>query len=428
MGCEQGLFRSACPFPASLLLVVIVLLINPGLGDRSEEEKRSKKLGVEKASIASGKVSMQQGEDDTNTSTVKMEEPDKAAEDFLNTMAYLTAKQGQLKTDQRDIRAKLDTEKRQKDEVEKKLRNVREDLETTRERKEVCANRIGKARKKLQGVSETYEVLIARADQAITCLRGFCKEAEKTFVYQIPMTAGGKENFEKLKQETDINAVNQDLTLPPPDVPGGTTKADGSIKDGTGFFKDINLATTQEGPTENVATTDGKESKTTEGKTFDDIKLSTTDKSPAENVATTGGTEGTTKGVDDNFFNKEAINLCEEGALDGNWSHGSATENYKGRSEMITGTNVVFADGHKEKYSCIFDASKGTKLTLNMTAEGNRSKFEGIVSNNGKLIEWNDFDYWHKENTAEVKQDGSSFFNEGSIDQYKQNVNGAVSS
>jgi len=366
MVCEQGVFRSArSQVPAALFLLVVVLLADPGLGDRSSEEKRNKKLAAEKASLLSGKV---------------LVEPDQATEDFLNTMTAITTRQRQLKKDQSHIQDKLVAERTQQKEFEEGLRNLQADLQSIRAREEICANRIVKAKAKLVSVSGTYEVLVARADQAITCLRGLCKEAEQTFVYQIPMANGGKENFEKLKQETNINAVNQDLTLPP-EATEGTTKA-----------------------VENVQTAD-----------IEDGKPSTTE-SPKENVAMMDGSESTTNwanGVGDNLLNKELTkaidansgqtqkNFCEEGALDGKWFHGNDSTNFNGKPETVTGTNVIFADGHAEKYSCIFDPSKGTEISFNMTVGGNLMTYEGKVSNNGKLIAWNDQDYWHKEDNAD---------------------------
>jgi len=433
-------------------------------------------------------------------------------------------------------------------------------------------------------MSGTYEVLIARAEQAITCLRGECKEAEQTFVSQIPMTNGGKEILEKLEKETDINAVNQDLTIPPRDAAGGTTQASAQtqnyLKDHTGFFNDIKISTTGNTPAQNVATKTQNGGITNDGGNFfnkealkdhlegntEDRKFSTTGKSPAENVATTNDKQSKTQNGGDNFFNHDALqkhmqddnskdtklstteksptkdfvnsgdhffdleaidkhrnaptgtvsrsegsngttpgapylahnpdsffapgaheklqevvggvthitttnmaiptqgdithipiwdhskdmfkseaseslkktsgqtknNFCEAGALDGKWSHGSKTENKGGNPEVLEGTKVVFADGHNEDYNCIFDPSKGTEITFTMTVGGNPTKFEGKVSDDGQLIEWNDDDYWHKEKTAEVvKQGDGTFFNLGAIDEHKKHkkkeVNGGNS-
>lgn len=69
------------------------------------------------------------------------------------------------------------------------------------------------------------------------------------------------------------------------------------------------------------------------------------------------------------------------------------------KPEKLKENKVEFADGHTEVYECTFDPNTGTKITFTMSS-ASKTPFEGFVSNDGKVIKWNDGDYWHK-STAE---------------------------
>merc|ERR1712008_312815 len=124
-------------------------------------------------------------------------------------------------------------------------------------------------RDNLADMSTKYEELILWANQAITCLKGSCVEAEKTFLTKKNTMTPGKLNdaVETLmkEQNLNINAVEEGLTMPPQDGTGGTTKAgenpynQKSTQDNNFFKDDIQFNT--KGPMESdamaVSTTKG---------------------------------------------------------------------------------------------------------------------------------------------------------------------------
>jgi len=192
--------------------------------------------------------------------------------------------------------------------------------------KQTCERRIEMAREKMVNMSATYEFLIARAEQAITCLTGDCNEADLTFAYKIP------KSFEKR-----MKAANQDFKLSATKANPNTQSQKGSLKDETGFFKDIKLSTTGMSPTERQSITDGKDTITNKffdqealkdhfqkgaENTFEDGKLSTTEKSPTEKDVITDA-ETTTLGG--KFFNEEAIRKAQMGQVQFEGSNGTTT-------------------------------------------------------------------------------------------------------